>query len=59
MASMASPNWPWPWYWTNIPSHPNQTANFAFGDGHVEGITRKEFMSWNATQIKEFINYPF
>ena len=45
-ASLFTP-WPWPWDYSDCPAlphilgHPNYNANFLFGDGHVEGMTRK------------------
>jgi prepilin-type N-terminal cleavage/methylation domain-containing protein/prepilin-type processing-associated H-X9-DG protein len=45
-----SPNnrWPWPWDLKDVGgftfgSHPRFQANFVFGDGHVESLTRKDF----------------
>jgi prepilin-type N-terminal cleavage/methylation domain-containing protein/prepilin-type processing-associated H-X9-DG protein len=40
-------SWPFPWgkpY--KLEGHPNRSANFLMGDGHVENITYKEFRSW-------------
>ena len=41
--------YPWSWDWHDVPAamhvrgHSNFSANFVFGDGHVEGITRKQY----------------
>jgi len=60
-----SAQWPWPWDSSsvvggyNINGHPNHTANFLFGDGHVEGIPQKQFQSMSASQMIRFTGYPF
>ncbi len=48
---------PWPWEYS-IVGHPSQTANFTFGDGHVEslknshivGMTNAERDEWRGTE---------
>lgn len=60
-----------PWTWpqanqpggttlaTNFKGHPNQIANFAFGDGHAEGLAYREWMKMKDDQKKRFVGYPF
>ncbi len=58
-----------PWNWDNagnggtspptqFKGHPNKTNNFAFGDGHVEGITQDEFLRMGSAQQKIFAGQP-
>ena len=59
--SSPSSNWPWNWPSSSsvsVPGHPNQTNNFVFGDGHVEGVRRTTFVNMSTTQRKLFIGYP-
>jgi len=43
--------WPWCWKYSDIPSlpqfvgHPNYNANFLYGDGHVEPMTRATYQN--------------
>jgi len=60
-----SSQWPWPWDSSsvaqgfNINGHPNHTANFLYGDGHVEGIPQKQFQKMSSAQLVKFTGYPF
>lgn len=53
-----SGNWPWNWWLTDVQTHPQQMNNFAFGDGHVEGVSRAQFMGMNDRQVKLFLGHP-
>ncbi len=55
-----STNWPWNWQMPTWQTHPQQTNNFVFGDGHVEGITVSEFTKWapSAGRVKQFVGAP-
>jgi prepilin-type N-terminal cleavage/methylation domain-containing protein/prepilin-type processing-associated H-X9-DG protein len=64
-STAVSVNWPWVWNsssvanGTNFQGHPNHTANFLFGDGHVEGVTQKQFQSMSGSTLRIFTGYPF
>lgn len=53
--------WPWPWDYSDCPlipqlqGHPNHTANFLYGDGHVAPLTRKEWQAMNSMQNGKFL----
>jgi len=50
-------SWPWPWDYTDCPlipqvrGHPNHSANFLFGDCHVEPVTRKQFQQISTSSV--------
>jgi prepilin-type N-terminal cleavage/methylation domain-containing protein/prepilin-type processing-associated H-X9-DG protein len=52
-----SNTWPWTWKFTDNSSmvddfagHPNHTANFLMGDGHVEPITQDQWIKMSSTE---------
>lgn len=51
----------WPWCWraglATMTGHPNLTANFVFGDGHVEGVRQGEFQAMASVERKKFLGY--
>jgi prepilin-type N-terminal cleavage/methylation domain-containing protein/prepilin-type processing-associated H-X9-DG protein len=52
-------NWIWssgvaPGFPVSVRTHPNQAANWVFGDGHVTSYTRAQFKDTVAPQIPEF-----
>jgi prepilin-type N-terminal cleavage/methylation domain-containing protein/prepilin-type processing-associated H-X9-DG protein len=51
--------WPWPWQeWPFAPwGHGSQIANFVFGDGHVEALSRATFINYSQAQIDAFVGY--
>lgn len=55
--------WPWPWdlrdQGERFKGHPNFNANFVFGDGHVEQMTRKTFEAMGTVEKKRFMGKHF
>jgi prepilin-type N-terminal cleavage/methylation domain-containing protein/prepilin-type processing-associated H-X9-DG protein len=50
-----------PWCWPVSPNHfgghPGQTANFVFGDAHVEAISKVQYQRMTAAQLKIFTGF--
>ena len=57
----------WPWSWNSssvsgglkVSGHPGRVSNFAFIDGHVEGMSQGEFQSKSRAQVRRFIGHNF
>lgn len=63
LSNSATPSTNWPWNWKggvgDFKTHPNNVNNFAFGDGHVEGVRQADFQTMNPSERKIFIADPF
>lgn len=55
----------WPWAWDlrdqgeRFRSHSGYNANFVFGDGHVESLTRRQFEAMSTAEKKRFMGKHF
>ena len=61
LGSSSAPATSWPWTWRTTDTfkfsagHPNLTANFAFGDGHVEGVRQSAFQGMSTSAREAFV----
>jgi prepilin-type processing-associated H-X9-DG protein len=58
-------HWPWPWphidnatsIYVDVPGHPGRNVcNFAYGDGHAEGLALAAFQAFTAPALATFNN---
>jgi prepilin-type N-terminal cleavage/methylation domain-containing protein/prepilin-type processing-associated H-X9-DG protein len=49
--------WCWPTSTYTFQAHPGGTANFVFGDGHVESMSKAQFVKMSAAQRNLFNGY--
>ena len=61
LSNSSTPNTSWPWCWPNTvvidpTGHPEQNANFLYGDGHVSKVSKNNFQDWTNDQRLEFIS---
>jgi len=51
-----------PWNWDpnyEVQTHPNESNNFVFGDGHAESVPYEEYAAMTLNQLRDFTAQPF